>query len=183
MLDIDTSVSSGWPVPDTRDWEDVVDEAVQTAVRYSPYDNYIDHPATFAVSVKLSDDIEVRTLNRDYRQKDAFTNVLSFPMVQPDLLSAMSNTDDGEVLIGDIILALETCAREAEEKQISLEAHARHLVVHGTLHLLGFDHGNDDEARSMEHIEIKALASLGLANPYSDEPDADDEPQQHTKDR
>ena len=167
MLDIDVSAGSDWAAPARSDWQTVASEAVQTAIRLSPYGEYIGHPATFAISVKLSDDTEVQALNRDYRQKDAPTNVLSFPMVQPDLLSAMTNSDDGEVLLGDIILAFETCAREAREKDISLTDHALHLVVHGTLHLLGFDHGNDDEASAMEHIEIKALASMGLANPYS----------------
>ncbi len=166
MLDIDSNKDALWG--DGEDWEKLARDSVNTAVAHSSHAQFIDHSATFAVSIKYGKDAEVQALNRDYRQKDKPTNVLSFPMVQPDLLSAMSNSDDGEVLLGDIILAHETCAREANAKDISLADHARHLIVHGTLHILGFDHGNDDEARAMEHTEIKALASMGLADPYSD---------------
>jgi len=166
MLDIDSSASDIWG--DETDWEALALSSAQTAVKFSPYSNFTDHPVSFALSIKLAEDAEVRALNRDYRHKDKPTNVLSFPMVQPDLLSSLSNSDDGEVLLGDIILAHETCAREAAEKGISIADHAQHLIVHGTLHILGYDHGNDDEARVMENLEIKALASMGLPNPYSD---------------
>src|SRR3546814_6772469 len=92
----------------------------------------------FEISLRLTSDEEVRGLNRDYRGKDAPTNVLSFPMVQPDLIEAISeNSDDGEVLLGDIVLAHGVCTREAAEKNLSTEDHAAPLIVHGTLHLLG----------------------------------------------
>jgi len=165
MLDIETSVADMWG--NASDWSALSRSCAETAVRLSPHAHFADHSVSFALSIKFSDDAEVQALNRDYRNKDKPTNVLSFPMVQPDLLSSLSNSDDGEVLLGDIILAYETCVREAEEKGITVEAHARHLVIHGTLHILGFDHGHDDEARVMENLEIKALASMGLANPYS----------------
>ena len=89
-------------------------------------------------------------------------------MLAPAELTALSNTDDGEVLLGDMILAHQTCATESIEKGISLADHVTHLIVHGTLHLLGLDHIDDAEAEHMEALEVKALASLGLANPYSD---------------
>jgi len=109
----------------------------------------------------------VQTLNAQYRQKDKPTNVLSFPMVQADLLDTIGqNSDDGEVLLGDIVLAYGVCASEAAEKNISIEHHATHLIVHGTLHLLGYDHMEDHEAEAMERIEIDALGSLGLEDPY-----------------
>ncbi|WP_164117695.1 rRNA maturation RNase YbeY [Sphingorhabdus sp. Alg239-R122] len=174
MLETDAAIDDGWPEPGAaQTWHDIARQCVQTAVSHSPYRQYIDQPTLFAVSVKLGDDAEVQALNRDYRQKDRPTNVLSFPMVQPDLLSAMSHSHDGEVLLGDIILARETCAREAQEKGISIADHASHLIIHGTLHLLGFDHMDDDEAHVMEALEIKALASMGLASPYSNQNDND----------
>ncbi len=80
--------------------------------------------------------------------KDAPTNVLSFPMTQIDLLDAIDIGDDGETLLGDIILAHETCAREAQEKRVSLVDHTTHLIIHGTLHLVGYDHENDAEAEA-----------------------------------
>jgi probable rRNA maturation factor len=116
----------------------------------------------------LTSDTEVQTLNRAYRGKDKPTNVLSFPMVQQDLLVAMANTDDGEVLLGDIVLAAGVCAREAEEKGISVTDHAAHLIVHGTFHLLGYDHMVEAEAEEMEALETRALASIGIGDPYLD---------------
>ena len=88
-------------------------------------------------------------------------------MVQPDLIDTVSqNSDDGELLLGDIVLAHGVCEREAAEKGVSVEEHATHLLVHGTLHLLGYDHMGDDEAEAMEEIERQALATLGIADPY-----------------
>src|SRR5690606_37362135 len=105
--------------------------------------------------------------NASYRDKDKPTNVLSFPMVQPDLLGGLNNSDDGEVLLGDIILAHGVCTREAADKDVLPATHASHLIVHGTLHLLGFDHIDDGEAEAMEEIERAALATIGIADPYA----------------
>lgn len=110
-----------------------------------------------ALTLVLADDAQVRTLNRAYRGKDKPTNVLSFP--------------DGTVLtgvrqLGDIILAYETVAREADEQGKRLKDHLTHLAVHGTLHLLGFDHEVAEEADIMEACEIRILARMGIANPY-----------------
>lgn len=157
----------GPPWPDD-DWETLATRAVAAAVAGTPHAELATSAATVEVSVRLATDAEVRTLNRQYRHKDKPTNVLSFPMVQPDLLDTVGqNSDDGEVLLGDIVLAYETCAREAEEKGVALAEHATHLIVHGTLHLLGYDHLNDAAGDAMEAVEIAALASLGLADPYS----------------
>ena len=123
-------------------------------------------PFTVSVSVHFGTDDEVQALNRDYRHKDKPTNVLSFPMIDPDDFAALANTDDGEVLLGDIMLAYQTCAREAEEKGIALAAHATHLALHGMLHLLGHDHIDEADAEIMEALEVKALANLGIDNPY-----------------
>ena len=122
---------------------------------------------SLSVSINLSVDDEVQALNSQWRGKDKPTNVLSFPMLDADEMVALAFTDDGEVLLGDMILAHGVCMREAAEKGIGLTDHVTHLVIHGTLHLLGYDHIDDAEADHMEAIEAKALASLGLGNPYS----------------
>lgn len=111
------------------------------------------------VSLLLTDDTEQRALNRDHRGKDSSTNVLSFPagFVSPA----------GPRPLGDISLALETVLREAEEQDKSVADHVSHLLVHGTLHLLGYDHGEDVEAEEMEALEREVLASLGIADPYA----------------
>ena len=108
----------------------------------------------------LTDDAEQRELNQQWRGKDSATNVLSFPQIEPF----------GPVIgiLGDIILARETLEREALEQGTSFPDHFTHLVVHGFLHILGYDHLTDEEALQMEGLETRILASLGIADPYAD---------------
>ena len=164
MLETAVSIEPGWS--GSIDWEALALRAASAALERTTHGEWLTLPVAIEVSIRLTGDDEVQTLNRQYRQKDKPTNVLSFPMVQPDLLDSIANTDDGEVLLGDIALARGVCEREAAEKGISVEDHATHLIVHGTLHLLGYDHIEDGEAEAMEAIEIDALAALGLADPY-----------------
>ncbi|MDT8759127.1 rRNA maturation RNase YbeY [Sphingomonas psychrotolerans] len=165
MLDVAALREDPWP---EGDWEALAVRAADAAIAQSPFGEWRDWPTVIEIAVRLTGDDEVRILNRDYRQKDKPTNVLSFPMVQPDLLETVTqNSDDGEVILGDIVLAHGVCVTEAEERGISVEDHAAHLIVHGVLHLLGYDHMEDAEAEAMEDMERAALASLGLHDPYS----------------
>jgi probable rRNA maturation factor len=116
--------------------------------------------------IVLADDRQVRQLNASYRGKDAPTNVLSFPFQAPP-----GGVPEDEPYLGDVVLAAETIGREAAERGIAPTAHLQHLVVHGLLHLLGFDHATDAEAEEMEHLEAEILGTLGIANPYT-EPNA-----------
>ena len=166
MLSVEPHAATPWP--DALDWDTRAAEAVAVALAITPFASLADAAPLVEVAVRLTDDAEVHTLNRDFRGKDQPTNVLSFPQVQADLLESLANSDDGEILLGDIVLARETCAREAEEKGVSLVDHATHLIVHGTLHLVGYDHMDDVAAAAMETLEVKALASLGIANPYAE---------------
>ncbi|SKB50897.1 rRNA maturation RNase YbeY [Sphingopyxis flava] len=167
MLSVETCAAVPWP--ENLDWEARAAEAAAAALALTPYAPLADAAPLVEIAVRLTDDAEVQALNRDFRGKDKPTNVLSFPQVQADLLPSLSNSDDGEILLGDIVLARETCAREAEEKGIPLADHATHLIVHGTLHLIGYDHMDDVSATAMEALEVKALASLGIGNPYGGE--------------
>lgn len=163
MIDVAVTAEPPW----TGDWEQLADRACRAALSRTGQADWADSDALIEVSVRLTSDDEVHVLNRDYRQKDKPTNVLSFPMIQPDLLDTVTaNSDDGEVLLGDIVLAHGVCVAEAAERGVSVEAHAQHLIVHGMLHLLGHDHMNDAEADAMEAIERDALAALGLHDPY-----------------
>ena len=163
MLDV-AAQAEGWP---EHDWEALAARAAEAALAQSPFGEWIASPTVIEVAVRLTSDDEVHILNRQYRHKDKPTNVLSFPMVQPDLLEAVTqNSDDGEVILGDIVLAYGVCAAEAGERGIGVADHAAHLIVHGTLHLLGYDHQGDAEAEAMEEMERAALACLGLHDPY-----------------
>jgi probable rRNA maturation factor len=113
------------------------------------------------VCVALADDAQVAELNASYRGKDKPTNVLSFPAVP------MLPVDDEPRFLGDIILALETLEREAADLGLPLAHHMQHLVVHGLLHLLGYDHQTEDEAKEMEGLEVRILAQLAIADPYA----------------
>lgn len=165
MIEVALTADAPWPA---GDWEALATRAAEAAVRASAHGLLLTTPALVEVSLRLTSDAEVHALNRQYRGKDKPTNVLSFPMVQPDLLETVAeNSDDGEVLLGDIVLAHGVCAAEAADKGVSVEEHATHLVVHGLLHLLGYDHEQGEaEADAMEEIERAALAALGLPDPY-----------------
>lgn len=165
MIQIELSREGPWS--DATDWDALALRAANAAIERTPHGELLTLPSTVEISIRLTSDDEVQTLNKQYRQKDKPTNVLSFPMVQADLLETISqNSDDGEVLLGDIVLAHGVCVAEAAERGISVEDHATHLVVHGVLHLLGYDHMDDDEAEGMEQIERDALDALGLHDPY-----------------
>jgi probable rRNA maturation factor len=114
------------------------------------------------VSIVFDNDTAVQELNKTYRFKDKPTNVLSFPQIE----WSEALPDDPMLPLGDIILAFETVEREAQEQNKSLNDHTCHLLVHGTLHLCGYDHEDDDEAEIMEALEVEVLAELGIKNPY-----------------
>jgi probable rRNA maturation factor len=164
-MKLDCAVEADWPA--ATDWIALAERAALALPHVAPE---LANPRLSA-SLLFADDAEVHALNREWREKDKPTNVLSFPMLErPELLGLVP--DGPPELLGDIVLALETCTREAAEKDISLEDHAAHLIVHGLLHLAGHDHETSPEdAATMEALEIKALAMLGISDPYGDSAD------------
>ncbi|TPI31077.1 rRNA maturation RNase YbeY [Mesorhizobium sp. B3-2-1] len=153
-VEIDISVEAGdWP--DEASLARLVDRAVDAA--------FAETGATgrSELSVVFSDDAHIRSLNADWRGKDKPTNVLSFP--------AFPHVKGGPLppMLGDILLAAETVAREAALEDKPLENHICHLVIHGLLHLMGHDHETDAEAEEMEAIERAALARLAIPDPYA----------------
>ena len=113
------------------------------------------------LGIRIVDEVESQMLNRDYRGKDKPTNVLSFPMELPEELDLP--------ILGDLVICAPVVAREAEQQDKSLQAHWAHMVIHGVLHLQGYDHIADDEAEEMEALEIRLLQQLGFANPYGND--------------
>jgi probable rRNA maturation factor len=158
QLDID--IEEPWPA---GGWEALARQAADAAAAVAPE---LGNPR-LAASVLFTSDGEIHALNRDWRQRDKPTNVLSFPMLARDQLLALG-ADGPPVLLGDVALAHETCAREAADKGVPLADHAAHLIVHGLLHLAGHDHEiSPADAEAMEALEIKALETMRIADPYS----------------
>lgn len=121
------------------------------------------------VCVVLTDDSEIHILNRDYRGMDKPTNVLSFANLDSDSAADELAQKSMPFALGDVIIAWETMQREALEQNKEFLAHLRHMMVHGTLHLLGYDHMNDEEAAEMEGLEIEILEKMNVENPYADD--------------
>jgi probable rRNA maturation factor len=167
MVEIELDHSEEWD--GEQDWQKLAAHAVAQAFAVAGFNA----DPRISVSISLSDNETVRGLNVLWRHKDKPTNVLSFPMLEADELKYLRQFRQNagierEILLGDIILAHGVCVAEAEEKAISLADHVTHLIIHGTLHLIGYDHIDQTDAEDMESLEVKALASLGLGNPYSD---------------
>ncbi len=115
------------------------------------------------LTIRLVSEQESQQLNLDYRQKDKPTNVLSFPFEVPEMIP----TDQLPNYLGDLVVCESVLVNEAKEQHKSYQDHYTHLIIHGVLHLLGFDHIEDAEANAMENLEVAILAELGIADPYS----------------
>ena len=163
MLEIALESDDEWD--SSSGWLPLVRKAAEAAVAESDYPELARSDRSVEISVTLTSDDQVRSLNAKWRGKDKPTNVLSFPMADERDLAA-ANVADAELLLGDIVLARGVCETEAREKGISVADHAVHLVVHGTLHLLGYDHHDERDAADMEAREVRALKRLGIDNPY-----------------
>ncbi len=149
---------------DSIDWEALANRAAEAAASVAPelaHENLL-------VSLVMADDEEVHALNKQWRAKDKPTNVLSFPMLSRTEVLHAAADEGAPGMLGDMILAHGVCGREAADKGVSVEVHASHLIVHGLLHLAGYDHETGEaEAEEMENLERKALALMGIADPYA----------------
>lgn len=145
--------------------ESLADTAVAATLRHLDLD-----PEDWEVCVLGCDDARIAELNRDFRNKAQPTNVLSWPSEEraPDTPGTMPDPPSGgpDPELGDIAIAYDTCAREAQEQDKPFADHVTHLLVHATLHLLGFDHIRDEDATLMEGLEVEILGKLGIADPY-----------------
>ena len=142
------------------DAETVIHRAIAAAAEFADADI-----GEAELAVMLTDDDGIRTLNSNWRGIDKPTNVLSFPALPP---SGPLGPDDAPRMLGDIAIAYQTTRQEADEEQKPFDHHLSHLAVHGFLHLIGYDHEQDDDAEDMEMLEREILAQLGIPDPYSD---------------
>jgi probable rRNA maturation factor len=142
------------------DAEAVIQRAVAAAAQLTDAD-----AGDAELAVMLTDDTGIQTLNSNWRGIDKPTNVLSFPALQP---TGPRGDDDAPRMLGDIAIAYETTRREADDERKPFNDHLSHLAVHGFLHLIGYDHENDDDAEAMEALEQEILAHLGIPDPYAE---------------
>ncbi|UTW55092.1 rRNA maturation RNase YbeY [Kordiimonas sp. SCSIO 12610] len=179
-IDIDVEIHSnkdcnipGWDPINL--WLHTLEDAIQATFKYEFSLEELSLLPSCELSIVLSHNDTVRQYNCDYRGKDKATNILSFPGLDDDDLELLLNSRDNDVsqpmppfMLGDLILAYETLETEALEQKKSLTDHFTHLVTHGLLHLLGYDHINDDDAEIMENRERQILSSLNIRDPYLD---------------
>jgi probable rRNA maturation factor len=149
-------VADGWQ--SEPDAEAVIQRAIAAAAEIADADT-----GEAELAVMLTDDAGIRTLNKNWRGIDKPTNVLSFPALPP---TGPAGPDDAPRMLGDIAIAFETTRAEADDEQKPFDHHLSHLAVHGFLHLIGYDHEEDDDAEAMEALETEILAQLGIPDPY-----------------
>lgn len=163
MIDLDVQNPCGFEtIPDAINCQRWVEAAIQK-------DKASIKSSESSVVIRFVDEDEGLELNHTYRNKNSATNVLSFPFEAPGFLSGLpgqEGLDDEPTHLGDLVLCEPVVLKEASEQNKSKEQHWAHLIIHGTLHLQGYDHLNDDEASIMESLEIKILENLGFSNPY-----------------
>lgn len=155
MIDLQVATSSSH-LPQESDFQNWVKAALNTQDSDSGNDG-----KDYEISLRLVDISEITDLNSRYRNKDKATNVLSFPADIPEELDIP--------LLGDIVICSQVVEKEADEQNKPLESHWAHMTIHGTLHLLGYDHLSDDEAEEMEALETRIMLELGYPSPYADE--------------
>jgi probable rRNA maturation factor len=149
-------VADGWQ--SEPDAEAVIQRAIAIAAEMADADI-----GEAELAFMLTDDAGIRTLNNNWRGIDKPTNVLSFPALPP---TGPAGPDDAPRMLGDIAIAFETTRQEADDEQKPFDHHLSHLAVHGFLHLIGYDHEEDDDAEAMEALETEILAQLGIPDPY-----------------
>ncbi len=158
---IDVSLSEPEWTASFLDVEKLAAKAMKYTLRIAKLPDFLEDRDIEAAIVLANDDL-IQVLNREYREKDKATNVLSFAGLDSD----MPVPAEGPYPLGDIILSYQTIAREAKEQDKFFKDHFLHMIVHGTLHLLGYDHEDEDEATIMESMEIRILEKMNIQNPY-----------------
>lgn len=162
-MNIDITIDEGAWQADLPDLETLTETALEKTLGHPEIAGTLNGGAQSEVSITLSDNDFVRKLNKDYRGKDKATNVLSFPLTEED---DEFKTDIDLLSLGDIIMAYETVKQESQDQGKNFRDHYAHLLVHGFLHLLHYDHEDNTDAEHMERLEAEILGTLSIRNPY-----------------
>lgn len=141
---------------------DIIGDCVEQALNLSLKEVNKTPETVQEISIVLANDEFIQELNATYRDKNKPTNVLSFPLTEPDEFEYLEFIDS----LGDIILSYETIQKESKDQNKPFENHLKHLLIHGVLHVLHFDHQTDEDAQKMESLEIRILKQMGIKNPY-----------------
>ena len=159
MVEINYYIKDNRWKPFTKNLKKYINNIFNNIVDVLNYDSFLKNK-TIEISITFTDDNNIRKINKEYRNCDKTTNVLSFPLYEKELF----NLKEEYILLGDIVLSYDTIKNESIE--ITFEDHLTHLIIHSILHLFGFDHIEDKEAEEMEKIEINILKKMNIANPY-----------------
>lgn len=158
----------GWrDIPLETDFENFLETLARTAF-LSAEIGCLTKAQMIDISLVLTNDAEIQDINAEFRGKDSPTNVLSFPQMTPEEIAGDTLNNDNFVPLGDVVLSLETILREAREQGKEPDAHIGHMIVHGVLHLLGYDHEEDADAQAMETLETLIVTGLGFEPPYTE---------------
>jgi len=170
-LSLEVSVDCGRWVEVLPKYAEIIDKCCELICNTVTEGKILNNFSHIELSIVLCDDAFIHTLNHEYREKDAATNVLSFAGLSEDeherYLKNAERVPEQPFLLGEVYIAFETVKSEAETAGIVLEDHFTHMIVHGILHLLGYDHIKDDEAEVMESLETKLLTHVGIDDPYA----------------
>lgn len=170
MINIDFNIEDkNWLKYDPNIKENITEFLQKIAVK-SNLKQILEQNINIEISILLTNNKNIRKLNNNYRNKDKATNILSFPLY--NLKLSEENYDiaefllDNNLILGDLILSLEYLEQEAKTQNKNIDQHLKHLVLHGLLHLIGYDHINDLDAKIMEELEINILSDFNIDNPY-----------------
>ena len=156
-------------------WAEVPLEKIAESALKLVIENFLENKIHFEVSILASNDTKIREFNKNFRGQKTITNIISWPEHElqpkqpghfPEKLDKSKFDTEGTIFLGNLAISYERCSTEAKEKNVNFEDHMLHLLLHGFLHLVGFDHQNDLDANVMENIEIKLLSGVGIKNPY-----------------
>lgn len=160
LVDVIISDQRWTDTTDEDDWPSIAEKAIQASLDTLNWEKPVE------LSLTLTNDAHIQELNRAYRHKNAPTNSLSFPLFENFEFFSPKKRNNEPLLLGDILLSFDTIKKEAEEQKKEFLHHATHLIIHGFLHLLGYDHQIEEEAKKMESLEINILHELTIGNPY-----------------